>query len=99
MTSFEAFGRMRLGHTATKAEAKAAFRTYAKLAHPDCGGTPEAFRELKEAFDVVMRVIAEREQAPRRGVELHVGNVIFNFTSASNSEFYSDWNYQAGGNQ
>ncbi|MCW5777785.1 MAG: hypothetical protein KIS87_15220 [Phycisphaeraceae bacterium] len=35
----------------TLAAAKRAFRAAAKKAHPDHGGTPEAFRRIKEAFD------------------------------------------------
>jgi hypothetical protein len=35
----------------TLADAKRAFRASAKKAHPDHGGTPEAFQRVKQAFD------------------------------------------------
>ena len=35
----------------TLATAKRAFRSKAKTAHPDSGGSPDAFRRVKEAFD------------------------------------------------
>jgi hypothetical protein len=35
----------------TLADAKRAFRNAAKVAHPDHGGTPEAFQRVKAAFD------------------------------------------------
>lgn len=39
--------------TASPEEVKQAFRRQSKLTHPDNGGTEEAFREVKTAFDVL----------------------------------------------
>lgn len=39
------------------ADAKRAFRSAAKTAHPDHGGTPEAFQRVKAAFDAASQVL------------------------------------------
>jgi DnaJ-class molecular chaperone len=88
MTSPEAFRIMGLGHTATRKEAKEAFRMYAMIRHPDRGGTAEQFRELKEAFDIVLEAIRTRESRP--SVEVRVGPS--SYTWASHWRFYATGN-------
>ena len=38
---------------ATQEEIHSAYRDKAKILHPDCGGSVEAFRELATAYDVL----------------------------------------------
>ena len=48
---------------ATSEQIRAAFRQRALLTHPDHGGQPEAFRELRAAYD---QALARRERASKR---------------------------------
>jgi curved DNA-binding protein CbpA len=47
------YGILRVDDTATPAQIKAAYRRLAKTAHPDVGGDPGAFEQLKLAYDVL----------------------------------------------
>lgn len=55
---------MGVSETATAAEIRRAFRIRAKQAHPDRGGDAEQFRELVEAYHLLLRLPA-RPRAPR----------------------------------
>jgi len=43
-----------VGHDATAAEIRAAFRRAAKRAHPDAGGSSDAFRRVRAAADALL---------------------------------------------
>jgi hypothetical protein len=47
---------------ATAETAKQAFRKKALKVHPDQGGSPEKFKELKRAFDAVMKLVGEEAE-------------------------------------
>jgi hypothetical protein len=49
----------------SKADVLAAFRSKAKQAHPDVGGTPEIFRLLVEARDRLLTALGTREAPPK----------------------------------
>ncbi len=49
-----------LNDAPSPAEIKEAFRKLALLHHPDSGGDPEKFRELKEACDTALEEAADR---------------------------------------
>lgn len=46
----ESFAALGLTPSATKAEVKARYREMALLAHPDGGGSDQAFQELNQAY-------------------------------------------------
>jgi DnaJ domain len=48
----------------TSQELKDAFRAKARLAHPDLGGEPAAFIQLREAFDQIGKELARRPREP-----------------------------------
>lgn len=50
MTPYELLG---IDKKATTAEVRSAYRKLSKIMHPDRGGDPEKFRELKEAHDIL----------------------------------------------
>ena len=52
-----------LDPTATKNQAKSAFRAMAKIHHPDVGGDAEKFAIINEAYDVLMGELVPRQEA------------------------------------
>jgi hypothetical protein len=48
--------------TATEAEVLAAFRHKARAAHPDTGGSHDAFAELSQAKDIALATIRSRRK-------------------------------------
>lgn len=69
LTLSEARQYLGLDPTATKNQAKSAFRAMAKIHHPDVGGDAEKFALINEAYDVLMGELqprAEYSEAPSR---------------------------------
>lgn len=56
MTQSDYYNVLGVGSDATVSEAKQAFRKLALKHHPDHGGSEAAFRELKVAFEQVVKV-------------------------------------------
>ena len=52
-----------LDPTATKNQAKSAFRAMAKIHHPDVGGDAEKFAIINEAYDVLMGELVPRSES------------------------------------
>ncbi len=62
MTLEEARAVIGVAETASTAEIRRAFRVAAKQAHPDRGGSAEAFRKVVEAYHLLQRVPQARPQ-------------------------------------
>ena len=52
--NFDPYAILQISHQATPAEVKSAYRTIARLYHPDKGGNPEMFRILTQAYETIM---------------------------------------------
>lgn len=69
MTLYETLG---IPKDATAADVKAAYRARSKSAHPDAGGTEEAFAALKLAYDILSDPI-RRRRYDETGVVVETG--------------------------
>lgn len=61
------FAELGLDDSATPAMVKAAWRSLAKMHHPDCGGDPLIFDRLRKAYGAALELAAQ----PRRCQRCH----------------------------
>jgi hypothetical protein len=54
------FATLGLGHGASEKEIRAAYRRVSKSAHPDQGGSAEAFRRVREAAEILLAQAGQR---------------------------------------
>jgi outer membrane protein assembly factor BamB len=55
---------------ATAGQIRAAYREKAKLAHPDAGGSPELFRQLLDAYQVLSNPVRRRQYDDEKGIRM-----------------------------
>lgn len=77
-----------LSPVCTSEDIKKAYRTKAKTAHPDTGGDPEVFKQLKEAYDVLSN--EQKKRIYDEKYELYRNKYNYDIKSSPSSEQIKD---------
>ena len=59
---WDPWAELGVGPEASFEDVKRAFRRKALQCHPDKGGTPERFKELKRAYDAIVKLMSNEEE-------------------------------------